>query len=504
MSIFSVATRLLGFLYRIVLSWNLSTSSLGAYTIALSVCSVFTTLLCSGIPLVISRTVASNEINNNHKSSFGTVFSGIIISLVLSFIVILITIFAKPLFGYIFTDSDSYVVLLTLLPFIVSTAIYTSLRGYLWGKEKYFHVSMVELIEQVIKIVLCIVLFKVLKNAYVYVPGLAISISCILSTVLGYYYFKKAKGKIRPQPNTFSPLIKTSLPMTLVRFVGSLMTPFISIILPIMLIRGGYSNDQALGLIGISMGMVLPLLSVPSTVIGSLSMALIPQLNVLKEQCNYLQLKRQITSSFVFTLCATIIFVPIFSSMGVPICEILFNSTKAGEILNAFAWTMVPSGIMMISNSILNSLGHEKYTFFSYGISSIVLILGVLLLPSYMGINALFLSLGINSLLVFILNFIKITKIVGINNRTLSNTILLLALSFPITLLCRYSYNFLSFIFPKIIAIALVCIISLVSTLILMFAFNIIDIEYFKNLKENLLKKVKINKLRTKKHHKKV
>lgn len=410
----------------------------------------------------------------------------------------------KNLFGFVFTDSDSYIVLLTLLPFILSTAIYSSIRGYLWGKEKYFDVSMVEFIEQIIKIILCIVLFKTLKNAYIYVPGLAISISCVLSTLLGFYYFKKACGKIKPAPGTFSHLVKKSLPLTLVRFVGSLITPFISILLPIMLIKGGYTNEQSLALIGISMGMVLPLLSVPSTVIGSLSMALIPQLNVLKEQQKFLTLRRQINSSFVFTLCATFIFVPIFSSIGVPICETLFNSTNAGEILNSFAWIMVPNGIMMISTSILNSLGYEKYTFFSYGISSIILILGVLVLPQYMGINALFLSLGLNSLLVFVLNYIKIKRVVSIDNKTITNTAILLLLSIPITLLCRYMYKLLIIVFPNIIVIGLICIISLIATMLLMLAFNIINIEYFNTFKENLFKKVKINKLKLKKRHNKV
>ena len=495
---------MLGFLYRVVLSWNLSPSTLGAYTIALSVCSAFTTLLCSGIPLVVSRTVASNEVKKQHQSSYGVVFSGVVLSCIISFLIVLFTIFGKKLFDIIFTDNVSYVVLLTLLPFVISTAIYTSLRGYLWGKEKYFEVSMVELIEQVVKIVLCIVLFIALKNAYIYVPGLAISLACILSTIVGFYYFKKASGRLKPLAGTFTPLVKKSLPLILVRFVGSLITPFISIILPLVLIKCGYSSEQALAFIGISMGMVLPLLSVPSTVIGSLSMALIPQLNILKEKNSYTQLRHQINSSFVFTICATFIFVPIFSSIGVPVCEILFNSTKAGEILKAFSWIMIPNGIMMISTSILNSLGYEKFTFFSYGISSIVLILGVLVLPSYMGINALFLALGLNSLLVFILNYIKIKKLVGLNNNIINKSLILLGLSFPITLLCKYIYNVLLLIFPAIISIGLVCIISVFASGTLMFVFNIINIEYFKNLKDGFISRVRINKIKSKKRHHKV
>ncbi len=422
------------------------------------------------------------------------VFSGLIISLVVTLFVILVTLLFPSLFELIFTSKDSYIMLISLLPYLISTAVYTSIRGYLWGKEKYYQVSMVEFVEQIFKIILCIVLFKVMKNGYVWVPGIVVSVSCILSTILGIYYFKKEKGKIKPYPNTFKTLFNSSAPLTTIRTVGSLINPFVSIILPLMLIKGGYSSEQALTMLGISMGMVLPLISIPSTIIGSLSMALIPKLNTLKSENNYSQLISQIKSSFVFTLFATFLLVPIFSSISVPICTFIFGNSTAGTILNMFAWIMVPNGLMMISSSILNSLGYEKYTFFSYAISSVVLILGILVLPAYLGINALFISLGINSFCVFLLNYIKIKRITGINNSILLKLITLMILALPMKYLNTFLYNLLVLIFPSIVSIGLICIISVVIFTLLMFAFGLINIEYFDLVKKGFMGKVKISK----------
>ena len=491
----------MGFLYRIVLSRNISTTLLGSYTVALSIACVFTTLICSGIPLVISKQVASNEVQKKYDHSYGMVFSGLIISLVVTLVLILITLLFPCLFELIFTSKDSYIMLISLLPYLVSTAVYTSIRGYLWGKEKYYQVSMVEFVEQIFKITLCIVLFKILKKGFVWVPGIVVSVSCILSTILGLYYFNKEKGKIKPYPNTFKTLFTSSAPLTTIRTVGSLINPFVSIILPLMLINGGYSSEQALTMLGISMGMVLPLISIPSTIIGSLSMALIPKLNSLKSEKNYNQLISQIKSAFVFTLFSTFLLVPIFSSISVPICTFIFGNSTAGTILNMFAWIMVPNGLMMISSSILNSLGYEKYTFFSYAISSAVLIFGILVLPAYLGINALFISLGINSFCVFLLNYLKIKQIAGLNNSIIIKLCVLLLLTIPMKYLNVFLYNLLVLLFPSFVAIGLVSIASVVVFTMLMFAFGLINIEYFDVIKKGFMGKVKISKKLKQKTH---
>lgn len=495
--------RVLGFLYRIILSRNISPALLGSYTVALSIACVFTTLLCSGIPLVISKQVASNEVEKKYKHSYGMVFSGLIVSLIISLLLVALTLLFPNIFDSIFTSHDSYVMIVSLLPYIVSTAVYTSIRGYLWGKEKYYQVSMVEFVEQICKIVLCIVLFKVMKNGYIYAPGIIISVSCILSTILGFYYFKKEKGQIRPYPSTMKTLLHSSTPLTTIKTIGSLINPFVSIILPLMLIKGGYSSEQALALLGISMGMVLPLISIPSTIIGSLSMALIPQLNTLKSEKNYEKLISQIKSSFVFTIFATFLLVPIFSSISVPICKLIFDNASAGKILNIFAWIMVPNGLMMISSSILNSLGYEKFTFVSYTISSVFLIVGIFVLPQYLGINALFVSLGLNGICVFLLNYFKIKKETGLDNIVLIKLAVLAFITIPMTLFNKFLYNILALIFPSFVAIALICIISVVIFTTLMFAFGIINIEYFNTLKTGLKNKVRVFRRKSRKNQNK-
>ena len=63
------------------------------------------------------------------------------------------------------------------------------------------------------------------------------------------------------------------------RVVSSFIQPIIALIIPARLMAIGYTSSQALSLYGIAVGMTMPLLFVPTTIIGSLSTALIPDIS---------------------------------------------------------------------------------------------------------------------------------------------------------------------------------------------------------------------------------
>lgn len=96
--IFSVATRLISFLFKIYLSREFGAELIGLYSMALAVFGLLTMIPSSGIPLTVSRMVAETNVNKNSKRAYGLVSSGLIISLIINFAVIgLFIIFRKPI-----------------------------------------------------------------------------------------------------------------------------------------------------------------------------------------------------------------------------------------------------------------------------------------------------------------------------------------------------------------------------------------------------------------------
>ena len=66
-SAFSIVSRLLSFIYKIYLSNQITTAELGVYSVALSICTIFLTILTAGLPLIVSRNTAETIINKNNK-----------------------------------------------------------------------------------------------------------------------------------------------------------------------------------------------------------------------------------------------------------------------------------------------------------------------------------------------------------------------------------------------------------------------------------------------------
>ncbi len=462
---------------------------LGIYSIVLSVFMVFVTMLNSGMQFAVSKHTTTYYSTNKKHCNAG-VSSGLIISLMLCLIISIIIILFKPLFVNYFNNEMGYILLLTMLPAIIFTGIYAPFKGYLWGKEQFFKVSLVEFIEQIIRIASFFILILITTSNNLYPAGISLSIGCVLSTIVGIIIFFTSNGRLSSPKNAFKPIFSSATPITLVRIATSLMQPILAIILPLKLISVGYTNSQALSQIGIAMGMTMPLLSIPSTLIGSLAMALIPTLTSLNNNNQNKTLSNQIAKAINFTFICSFIILPFFVALGEPICEFIFNNTTAGTYLKYASWLMIPMGISQITTSILNSLNQESKTFIYYIISSIALFACILILPKYVGIYALMFGLGLSMLITAILNIIKINKIINSNKTYLGIICKLVIILIPCTLLTKFIYNIIILILPNFLTLIICGLISVIAYSILMVCFGIVDISFVLSLKPHNTKKL--------------
>lgn len=494
LTMFSVITRFLGFIYKIYLSRIMSTTELGIYNLTFSVFMVLITLVASSIPLTISKITSSNKsINKEHKTSY-SVTSSLIVSTIVSILLVLIVLLCKPLIILLIGDNLGYEIIIALLPSIIFSALYSQIRGYLWGIENYFSVSIVEFLEQLLRIGLCIVfIYLNIFNSPVIAVGVALSTACGLSTFYGFYLYFKNGGKFKYKKGYFKEIIDSSLPLTGVRVFSSLLPPIVAILIPILLSKLGMDRDLALSELGIIMGMSMPLLSVPSTIIASLCMILIPRISSCDEKSKQKRLHIQIENYILFTLICGFIFIPIFIVLGIPVCDFIFNNSKSGIYLCYSTWIIIPMALAQISSSILNGLNQERKSFIYYLISSVFLLISVFILPKYIQIMAMSFAIGISNTVLTILNFRKISLLINYKPKLLSKLVTHMLLCLPVILITKLSFNWIHIFCNNLITIIFCSIISLFSYIMFLFVFNVIKpktVTSFlnKNFKLNLSK----------------
>jgi stage V sporulation protein B len=195
LSFFSILDRLLGFFFKIYLSRELGASALGVYQVALSFFMVLLTATTSGIPLIVSKMTARFVKAGDEKRKHGIVSASLVLGLAICPVVVgVVLIFFSPITSS-FTDERSKTLLLALLPALFFSAVYSSFRGSLWGAKHYFFVSIVEIIEQITRIVFCVVLFVIGCDKLVS-TAVSLPVGCFFSALsVAIIYFSKG-GKL--------------------------------------------------------------------------------------------------------------------------------------------------------------------------------------------------------------------------------------------------------------------------------------------------------------------
>ena len=493
---FSICTRALGFLLKIYLSRELGSVLLGSYQVAMSVFGVLVTIVSSGIPVVLSRKVSYLHTQNDKKSIGSVVSSGLILTIILCLFISIITILFPQCLNLLFISQASSEMMLILVPALIANAIYEVFNGALWGAQEFFAISFNEFLEQLIRIIILVILFNTsaINTTLTNKSALSLSLACIVSTTLIIIiYFKKGGKLSNPKPE-FKSLLKSSSPLTALKTISSIVSSFISLIIPIRLMTYGYTSTEALSEFGIVMGMTFPLIMIPSTLIGSLAVTITPSISKFSNNINTLNtndksfIRNKINSTIKTTAIFSTLLLSTFISLGNPLCTFIYDNTKAGVYLSAAAIAMIPLGISQITSAILNALGLEMKSLKSYAISALVLILCIFFLPRYIGTYALIVGYFLMSVTSASLNLELLNKHQLVDFTFFKTIFIMIVIGLFSALLTSSIYNLISGL--GILALIISGIISILSTGVLLVTFDVAKIKTFVFRKKHRLQNV--------------
>ena len=408
---FSCVERMLGFIYRIFLSRFLGSEGLGLYQVALSVVGLIMTLTCSGIPITVSRIMTKHSAENNEQKGFKTVTGGMILSLILSVPIVLIALLFPKAFSFLFADERCYVILKIILPGVIITSVYAVIRGYFWGRKMFFTYSLIELLEEAVMLVIGVIFILKATDLQGGIIGAsnAVLISYIFSFVTATALYFLRGGKIKSPKGELKPLISSATPITLMRTATSLINTLIAIILPLRLVASGVSQSVALAGFGELSGMSIPLIYIPSTIIGSIALVLVPELSDNFYRHSDITLKNNVEKAVKCSVFISCLIIPSFLSLGKEIGVLLYDNYNAGLYIQRACIIMLPMSISLITTSMLNSLNLERKTLKYYLIGALFLVLSIYFLPKIIGVNSLVVGLIISYFLTSVFN-LKLIK----------------------------------------------------------------------------------------------
>ena len=476
-TVFTLIDRIMGFGFKIYLSRELGAVNLGIYQIALSMFFVLLTFTTSGTPLVVSKLTSVFRKRNDRNSEYALLSAALIVGLVFAGVICAVFYLFSNVIGTIFAAKESMNLLLLLLPGVLFSGIYAAFRGNLWGRERYIAASVIEVIEQTARIGICVLLILLGFNK-LRVTALSMSVACGITSVCYIACYLKEKGRLKNPKGYLQPLLKQAVPITMIRASNTVVNSLISIAVPFLLTVSGLSVSQSLAVYGTSIGMALPLLYLPVTVVGSLAYVMIPTLSSAYASGDKKSMQSQIESAILFSLIAAAVFMPMFLALGKPIGLFVYNSAEAGRFLSLSGWLLIPIAAEHIVSSMMNSLDLEKRSFINYLIGAALMFALMFAFGKNFRIEVLIFGLGLSWTASTVLDIMAIKQKTGIRLTFIVPLLKCIALILPATCLTGWLYALVSFL-PVVLRLMLSAFLGISFFCALSLVFGIFDLSLF-------------------------
>ncbi len=492
-TVFSISEKFLGFLYRIFLSRSIGAEGLGLYQVTLSVFGLILTIICSGTPITVSRLMTKYKAEGQRNKVNAVISAGITSTLALAIPTVIIFFLLKNNLSFIFADDRCASLFIILLPGLVFTSVYSVLRGVFWGNKDFLPYSIIELLEEAVMIIAGVILVSHASNAFMgaFYASVAVVISFVFSFSLALIVFFIRKNKIVNPKSQLKPLLSSALPVTAMRTANSLIMSLVSIILPLRLISAGYTESQTMSIFGSAMGQSIPLLFIPTTLIGSFTLVLIPEMAENFYKKNYAFLKRDIEKALKFASLVSCLFIPLFFVCGEEIGILVFNNHESGKYLSVSAFLMLFMSLSNISTSMLNSIGLEVKTLTFFIISAVFMLLCIYFLPAVMGVYSLLVGFTFVFGLTTVLNLFLLNKYSKIKPKYVRFIFYSIGFSLPTILFSALLKNLILSTFGLFFSVLTVGICSFAFSILLYLCFNVVNVSAFAKTFKALTKKRK-------------
>ena len=498
-TVFAVCEKILGFLYRIFMSRTVGAEGIGIYQVVLSVFGLLYTFCCSGIPITVSRLMTKYKAEKNKPRVQKVISAGLALTLTTSIPVALFFLILGNKLSFIFTDPRCMDIFLILMPGLVFTSIYSVLRGVFWGNKDFLPYSVIELLEELVMIIAGIILIRLSSSVFdgAKKAVIAVLISYLFSFTLATIVFFIRKNKLKNPFSELKPLFLSSAPITVMRTANSLAVSLVSIILPLRLVASGMSSSVAFESFGAAVGQAIPLLFIPTTLISSLTLVLVPEISENFYKGNNLQLKNDIEKSLKIALFISCVFIPVFFALGDQIGNVVFKSPECGKYLKASAFLMIFMSLSNLTTSMLNSIGKENQTLIYYIISGIFMLLSIWFLPKYIGVYSLLVGFSFVYGLTTILNLRLLSKNCPEKPVYKKFFALSVLITLPVSLFGLLAENLFNNFASDFITLLTLGIVLSLATILLYLVFGLINLSSFsEKIKKPLFFKAKTKKAR--------
>ena len=360
-----------GFGYRVLLTRLAGAEILGLYQLILPVYAVLLSLTSAGLTTGVSNLSAWYQALGNRRAIYQVRGQAVGLFLLLALAPCgLLLLFSDGVSVYLLGDARTRLGLLLLVPCLVLTGVENLQKHYFYGTGRVLPAAVTELLEQILRSVLVLALVWASTPATpeeavgAIVLGMALCevASALTQTVLFRLDLgprEKLPGQALPGRVLRRKLGRIALPLGLAALLGNLISSANAVLLPRLLVLGGMDQSQAVSTYGVTFGMTLPLLLLPTAFLSALGLVLTPKL----AQCSALgqgaEIRRLIRRWVGLANRILIPALALLAVLGPALGRALYGDPRVGDHLPLLALGVLFSCWQALGACVLNGVDRQ-------------------------------------------------------------------------------------------------------------------------------------------------
>lgn len=409
----NVVVKLIGALLRIPLTNIIGVEGMAYYNAAYSIYVTFYTISTAGIPVAVSRMIATANSQNNHreiKKIFNVAFSVFFIIGIVGTAVMMIL---SKQFASSAKMPDSYLAMLAIAPTIFFICLSSAYRGYFQGLQNMTPTAVSQVIEALAKfgIGISAAIYFTKNNYPSYVVAAYVILGVTIGVLLGVIYGAITKAMFtssaeyknslsiatddscRSSKSILKELIVIAIPITLASSIMGLTNIVDTMLFANGLQSIGMTEKAATSFYGTYTSMVYPLFNLVPPFIYTFAISAIPAISSAIALNDRNKASKDILSAF--RNCA-IIAIPSAIGLGTlskRVIGFLFDDETislgdtavstvnlAAPALSVISVGILFLGVISITNAVLQACKQERFTIISTSSGVVIKIVGTYIL----------------------------------------------------------------------------------------------------------------------------
>lgn len=397
-----ILCRIMGFVFRIYISRIMPAYQIGLYQMVMPVCVLGQAAAVGGLGTAVSKYAAAYRAQHKKDKGYINFLATLLCCVLCSAVIALFIGKNADFISKVFLSNDLCSSLLIISAYSLPFAcMHSVIASYFVGLELPGLPAAAQIIEQIVRIV-CVFTFAgiALQNGgepdastalYGILAGeIGSALFCFLAVIfLKDKYKTEQTGLIRTPLYYISEGIlqlavnyRLALPITANRMCLHLMQSFEAVLLPMMLVMHGMTEESALAVYGVLAGMTMPLVLFPATLTNSMSQALLPDISKSWQMGNLSRLNKSMSLAMRVACNLGIMCIPGFFFYGSRFGGIIFDNAQVTSQVKLMCLVCPVVFLSTPLSSALNAIGKSGTVFFSNLLAQLIrLALVVFVIP---------------------------------------------------------------------------------------------------------------------------